>query len=340
MQKTKINWADSVWNPITGCSPISAGCERCYASRMATRLRGRYGYPDKNPFRVTLHPDKLLQPLSTRKPRRIFISSMSDWMHPDVPDDYRDKMLAIMALTPWHTYYTLTKRADNLLRYFQQAGTNIHVSAEAVNLRAGIDAKTRRRLPSALNTHPCGGNVWPLPNVYLGVTTENQEMLDLRAPPLLQLGAMGWRTMVSAEPLLSDLDLHINDRRENELWRHYNLPVAAENQRPSWVIVGGETGPGARPMHPDWARSVRDQCAAAGVPFFFKGWGDWSPTYAFVRGIEINPDGTTQRGSLCAKDGTEKTYGGAVTMFHVGKKAAGRVLDGKTHDARPNPKGN
>jgi len=323
MQKTKINWADSVWNPITGCSPISAGCERCYARRMATRLHGRFGYPDKNPFRVTLHPDKLLQPLSTRKPRRIFISSMSDWMHPDVPDDYRDKMLAVMALTPWHTYYTLTKRVDNLLRYFDTSTDNREedVSRQMIQVSGGKSA---------------GLVEFPLPNVILGVTAENQAAADERIPLLLQTPAAV--RFVSIEPMLGPVNLVQSFRKiytgggvQSILHGYTRMPTL------DWVIVGGETGPGARPMHPDWVRRIRNDCAVAGVPFFFKGWGDWFPIYGTgrLRGDEedertpfvwVRPDGTMG-------DPVRLTN---PAMLHVGTKAAGRVLDGKTHDARPN----
>ena len=342
MQKTKINWADSVWNPITGCSPISAGCERCYARRMATRLHGRFGYPAKNPFRVTLHPDKLLQPLSTRKPRRIFISSMSDWMHPDVPDDYRDKMLAVMALTPWHTYYTLTKRADNLLRYAADPGMRSRVNDQICNWLFRVASADAMNAASEWeDTHypeTAGegfAREWPRPNIILGVTAENQEMLDLRVPLLLRLGALGWRTMVSAEPLLSAIDLTPWLESSRQEIRCLSASGVGGHQGPSLglIICGGETGPGARPVHPDWVRRIRDDCAAAGVLFHLKSLGEWVPSDE-VPASQADTYSSKRRGSRQSCKVIDETL-----FVRVGTKAAGRVLDGKTHDARPNPKG-
>jgi protein gp37 len=312
---------------------------------MATRLHGRFGYPDKNPFRVTLHPDKLLQPLSTRKPRRIFISSMSDWMHPDVPDDYRDKMLAVMALTPWHTYYTLTKRADNLLRYAADPGMRSRVNDQICNwLFRVVSADAMNAASAWEDTHypeTAGegfAREWPRPNIILGVTAENQEMLDLRVPLLLRLGALGWRTMVSAEPLLGPLDLHVasnfSSGGHGPSWL-LPIPSGAGGMTATigFVIVGGETGPGARPMHPDWVRKVRDDCAAAGVPFFLKQLGEWVPSDE-VPASQADTYSSKRRGSRQSCKVIDETL-----FVRVGTKAAGRVLDGRTHDARPNPKG-
>lgn len=210
MPTTKIEWTDATWSPVTGCTPISAGCEHCYARRMAMRLRGRWGYPKDEPFGVTLHPDRLDQPLRWKKPRRIFVCSMGDLFHPDVQPAWFDKCFAVMEKASWHTFQVLTKRPR------------------------------RARLATCLLERMC--------NLWLGVTIESGEYVD-RINHLKTIDVP--IRFLSLEPLLGPLP---------------NLPLAGID----WVIVGAETGPGARPMDPDWARDVRDQCRGAGIPFFFK----------------------------------------------------------------------
>lgn len=213
---TKIEWTDETWNPVTGCRPISEGCQNCYAKRMANRLRGRYGYPADDPFRVTFHPDKLGQPLKWKKPKRIFVCSMGDLFAAHF--DTIRKVLT-QPKTPSgkkHTYMILTKRPLRMLEFY--------------------------------STYP-----WYTEdnqNIWLGVTAENQAMADERIPVLLQIPAAV--RFVSVEPMLEPVDIRP--------WI-YAL---------DWVICGAETGPGARPMKLEWARDLRDQCKAAGVPFFFK----------------------------------------------------------------------
>jgi protein gp37 len=228
---TRIEWCDETWNPVTGCAPISEGCDNCYAQRMANRLRGRYGYPAEKPFRVTWHADRLAKPERWRRPRRIFVCSMGDLFHGDVRVEWIDKMLAVMAECPQHTFMVLTKRAMN------------------------IESKLYGEAPCRfLGAGGC------LPNLWLGVTAENQFRADKNVAELLKIPAA--LRFVSAEPLLGPVDL---------------VSAGLRPMNIDWVICGGETGPGARLVHPDWVRSLRDQCVAAGVPFFFKGWGDVGP---------------------------------------------------------------
>lgn len=238
MGNTKIEWCNKVYNPITGCSPISEGCRNCYARRMANRLKGRYGYPKRDPFKVTFHPDRLEEPLHWNNPSRIFVCSMGDWMHPDVSTRWIDQILEVMTACPQHIFLTLTKRPEN------------------------FDAK----LYGATIDHGCrelGGGDY-LSNLWLGVTAENQRTADERIPILLN--TLAARRFISIEPMLGPIDLRWIDiqKRLNVIEIH-------------WVICGGETGPGARPLHPDWVRALRDQCQSANVPFFFKHWSTASP---------------------------------------------------------------
>lgn len=242
MSQTKIEWTDRTWNPATGCTPISPACDHCYAARMATRLRGRFGYPAADPFAVTLHPERLDEPMRWRKPSRVFVCSMGDLFHEDVPTEFILRVLDRANSAPQHVYQVLTKRAD--------------------------------RMFDIANLVRESGEHWPLPNIWLGVTAENQEQADKRIPVLLQIPAAV--RFVSLEPLLGDVRLDRPPSGSEPLGSGIYPPWLIQGL--DWVIAGGETGPGARPMHPDWVRSVRDQCQAAGVPFFFKGWGAHVPT--------------------------------------------------------------
>jgi len=233
---TKIEWTEETWNPVTGCSKVSPGCDHCYAERMSKRLRGRLGYSDDEPFKVTLHPDKLNRPLRWRKPRRVFVCSMGDLFHGGVPIDYIINIFLVMAESPQHTFQVLTKRPDGML------------SLQEVLEKEMLELKHQ----------------WPLPNVWLGVTAEDQQRADERIPLLLLCSAAV--RFVSCEPLLGPIDLRDQPFRDGcgVDAMHPADPMMSLD----WVIVGGETGPGARQMHPMWARFLRDQCVAADVPFF------------------------------------------------------------------------
>lgn len=283
---TKIEWTEATWNPIVGCSIVSPGCTNCYAMRQAARLLDKPGSHYEGTTRrvngnavwtgkVALAPDRiLLQPLRTRKPTMWFVNSMGDLFHEDVPNEWIDKVFAVMALCPQHTFQVLTKRSARMLDY-------VGTMAGDYNLRlpeaAGV---VDRDLWPAHVAHM----QWPLPNVWLGVSAEDQRRLvdrsaDLEATPAAV-------RFVSGEPLLSALDLDLgphdcpqcNGCGSIEAWGGepggQQCPSCGGSggvyRRLDWIIVGGESGPNARPMHPDWARSIRDQCAAAGVSFFMK----------------------------------------------------------------------
>ena len=274
MAETRIEWADTVWNPVTGCNKVSAGCANCYAERMSKRLAGRYGYPKDEPFRVTLHPEKLDEPLKWKKPRRIFVNSMSDLFHEDVPDRFIIKVFETMANAQWfngHTFMVLTKRPERMKRIVEAIKDDLDEQAELEKLPNGM---TRRKM----TFH------FPLQNIWLGVSVENQAAADERIPLLLQTSAAV--RFISAEPLLGPVSL--SQWLLSPGWvptynnpDNYNCEESAEptNENIQWVITGGESGPGARPVHPDWVRSLRDQCQAAEVPFFFKHWGEWQTFY-------------------------------------------------------------
>lgn len=224
MSNTKIEWTTKRWNPITGCTPISAGCDHCYARRMAQRLAGRFGYPADDPFRVTFHPDRLELPLHWRKPSKIFVNSMGDLMHSKVAPSLISRILTTIALCPDHTFQILTKRPENILNK-----THKFYNSYAMH---GIDY---------------------LPNIWLGVTVESAKHKD-RIDVLRTIPAAV--RFVSFEPLLGDVG---------------ELDLTGIH----WVIVGGETGLGARQMHSHWSYNIFDQCIQAKVPFFFKTWGSF-----------------------------------------------------------------
>ena len=208
-----IEWTQSTWNPLTGCTKISAGCQHCYAERMCRRLQAM-GQPNyANGFRLTMHEQMLDLPAAWRKPQLIFVNSMSDLFHQDVPLDFIQRTVAAMRRAPWHTFQVLTKRSERL-----------------------------RQLDPLID--------WP-GNVWLGVTVESSNYI-FRMEHLRQTRARV--RFVSAEPLLGPLP---------------NLDLRGIH----WVIVGGESGPGARPVAEEWVVGIRDQCLQAGVPFFFKQWG-------------------------------------------------------------------
>ncbi len=213
--KSAIEWTDATWNPVTGCTKISPGCKNCYAERLALRLREMGNPRYKNGFRITLHPDQVDLPLRWAKPKMIFVNSMSDLFHEEVPLSYIAQVFELMGEAPQHTFQVLTKRHTRL-------------------------AELMPRLPL-------------LANVWVGVSVENQLWADRRIPALKSVAAAV--RFLSCEPLLRPISL------------------AKHLGGIDWVIVGGESGPRARPMEPSWARAIRDECLEAGVPFFFKQWG-------------------------------------------------------------------
>ncbi|HEG43358.1 MAG TPA: phage Gp37/Gp68 family protein [Phycisphaerales bacterium] len=388
MSKTKIEWTDETWNVTGGCTPVSAGCLNCAAARSARRCIGfgndKYkGLVNGSKWtgEIRLYPDELEKPLHWKQQRRVFVDFMSDLFHPDVPFDFIDKVWAVMALCPDHTFQVLTKRPERMAEYIN------FITGEASDGPGGypvqdhfsdviLDSKSYMEKATALEkddlkyNHAAGRRTpsydyfyaeilnkieaihWPLPNVWLGTTAENQEMANLRIPELLKCPAA--KRFVSVEPMLGAVDLtkyvtlrygkspdDCNVMDSCGECNTYPCPSKPNVIYLDWVICGGESGPGARPMYPDWARSIRDQCKAAGVPFFFKQWGAWVDSdLTEVKGNIKNakimfPDGSTVLWQDKPWNHYEFYERGGLEVVRVGKKKAGSLLDGAQHKEMP-----
>jgi len=334
---SKIEWTDATWNPIRArllsdpsrlgwyCVHASEGCRNRYAETMNRRGIGT-GLPYKPGHRkdveIFINDKQLKDPLRWKRPRKIFVCSMTDLFADFVPDEMIDQVFAIMALCPQHTFQILTKRADRMREY----------------QTALMDG--RRRVLSAMsdlgasNTPANSAALWgmtarePLPNVWLGVSVEDQDAANSRIPDLLQTpAAIRW---LSCEPLLGAVEI---DCPAVE-WMDFPEGHGIQGDRLifDWIVVGGESGPHARPMHPDWARSLRDQCASAGIPFLFKQWGEH---------VHLSERQVTLQAYSIVVDNQLKRYrhfgsaDGLDIIYRVGKKAAGRLLDGVEHNGFP-----
>lgn len=301
--KTAIEWSDATWNPTVGCSKVSPGCDHCYAETLVNRFAPSKGFPNRFDDMLLRGERFLTLPLSKKwsAPRRIFVNSLSDLFHKDVPNEHILRVFEVMEQAEQHTFQLLTKRPGRMRSFL------------------------RKHYPT------------PLPNVWGGTSVEDDYWAGVRIPLLLDAPlAVRWLSM---EPLLGPVDLHAKD---DGMYGHW-LPDFGEQyddgscepvcqahgisrcrQRPGctfidWVVVGGESGRGARPMHPGWARSIRDQCVAAGVPFLFKQWGEWAPPWT----TKILSQPAIHR----FDDGT--------FVVRAGKGRAGRELDGRTWDEYP-----
>ncbi len=309
----KIEWTDATWNPITGCTKVSAGCKHCYAEREWPRMTKLVpAYAGRDFTDVRTHADRLDQPLRWKKPRLIFVNSMSDLFHPDVPDSFLDKIFAVMVLADHHVFQVLTKRADRMRAYLTDPARKQRIYAALLAMCGGDADEQHLRKVAFQDAYP---------NVWLGVTVEDRAAAEERVPLLLATPAsIRW---LSCEPLLgavsltglpggpdADEDVRIDGLRGTFVTSPRQETPSPLSARINWVVAGGESGPKARPMHPDWARSLRDQCAAADVPFLYKQWGEWAPSAA-------------------------NSGEGDGLMARVGKKAAGRLLDGVQHDGWP-----
>lgn len=321
---SKIEWTDATWNPVRGCTRVSEGCRGCYAERDAARFSqpGQWGHgfaENKNgearwTGQVALIPHMLDLPLRWKTPRKIFVNSTSDLFHEALADAAIDRVFAVMALCPQHTFQVLTKRPERMREYFlKRRFLDVHPLEDRGD---AISAAMNEIAPQ----HWCKRELQdyteeglPLANIWLGTSCEDQPTFDDRAAYLRSTPAAV--RFLSLEPLLGAID---------------GCGFAGID----WVIVGGESGPKARPMHPDWARSIRDQCAAAGVAFFFKQWGAWGATANI--GFGDTPNAKTH---VFRTGRTFDTLGGPVPygieMRRVGKKRAGRLLDGVEHSAMP-----
>lgn len=332
---TKIEWTNQTWNPLAGCTRASAGCDNCYAASMALRLEGMANakiakgedpgglakYIDVTTRngkgvamfngKINLDHNALNEPLTWKKPRLVFVNSMSDLFHHNVPDDFICSVFDVIGRTSKHTYQVLTKRPMRMLSW------------------------QRKYMPEGLPA-----------NVWAGTSVENQEAADERIPELLKVSASV--RFLSCEPLLGEVNI-----RPSIGLSPYGVRVDYGNCI-NWVIVGGESGHNARPMHPDWVRSLRDQCQEAGVPFFFKQWGEWSlinkTEEIIYQGIPIgrykDPRRFTEVGVISPGgewyEGSTGWNGRAIDpdtneayMVKVGKKVSGRLLDGREWNEMP-----
>lgn len=281
MAKTTIEWTDRTWNFLRGCSRISRGCGDstgggCYAEAIARRFSGA-GLPYEGTIsergkwngNITFHEDKLLEALRWKKPQRVFVNSMSDLFHENVKDEWIDKAFAVMALTPHLTYQILTKRPERALEWFTNRGTwpllTMIESLMMKDERYNSGRQSRARFARKVGNVELAEIDWPLPNVWLGVSVEDQKTADERIPLLLQTPAAV--RFLSVEPLLSRVDLKFHlgiDSNHDDLKGLVN-----------WVIVGTESGPNRRVAKLEWIESIVEQCQAAGTP-------------AFVKQIELN----------------------------------------------------
>lgn len=319
---------------------ISPGCTNCYAMKLAgTRMKhhpSRQGLtqPSKaGPVwngQVRLNEEWLTQPLGWTRPRRIFVCAHGDLFHEAVPDTWIDRVFAVMALAPQHQFQVLTKRAERMRDYLSSPDFR---TRRALALRAMYHAgEPATRSDRFIRD--------PLPNVWLGVSVEDQARADERIPLLLDTpAAIRW---ISAEPLLGPVQIpDVIDRGAQGIWFD---PLRPKGLGINWVVVGGESGKDARPMHPDWALQLRDQCAAAGVPFLFKQWGEWAPGVWEDLGDACHFE-AQERGVRVPDMSNHEVWSRRVHWFaaapdgpgaiRIGKTAAGRLLDGRLHDALP-----
>lgn len=276
---TKIEWCDVVWNPVTGCSQVGVGCKNCYAARMFKRLSANPNTPryyGREFGDVRCHPELLDLPRGWKKPKAIFVNSMSDLFHEAVSFGFIEECFKSIARADWHTFIVLTKRVERMREF-------------------------------AMLLKECGYD--PIPNLVLGVSCSTQEEVELDLPILLDTPAA--KRIVSLEPLCCHVDFMAKRPGIPKWWQGALNPLSRING----VIVCGETGPGARPMHPEWVRSICDQCAHAGVSFFFKGWGEWYPAGKSI------------------VENARMVVMGNEAFYRIGKRRSGRILDGVEHNA-------
>lgn len=334
-----IAWTDETWNPIRGCGRVSPECINCYAERVARRFSGP-GQPYEGLIakggqwnnKIKVVPDHLTDPLRWRRPRRIFVNSMSDLFHEAVPEHFIDSVFAVMALADHHIFQILTKRPERMMTYMQGLlERSRDIAQSAVSLWGGKDPDAvwelvQRRIAEG-----------PLPNVWMGTSIGNQAAADERMPFLMRTpAAVIW---ISVEPMIGPVNLMEWLWEPTGDWRTHNgkrqmKMILPAGQRLGWVVLGGESGEGSRPMHPNWARQVRDQCKQAGVPFFFKQWGEFVddgnnplptpyPEKLRKSALKVKLDGTfvTIHSEIVGSD--------YAIMMKLGKRVTGTLLDGK-----------
>ncbi len=406
-ERSKIEWTDATWNPLrarnraTGkvghyCVHASEACRNCYSEDWQARFQNpiRFAAQDRAKVDLFLDEKALTQPLRWRRPRRVFVCSMTDLFGDWVEDEWIDRIFAMMALCPQHTFQVLTKRPERMRSWFEEKwqGTparevcRIHIPAGKETGRRvrieeacepfldafGLADPSNEKLWTEAGRCKAMGWDWPLPNVWLGTSVEDQKTADLRIPELLATPAsVRW---ISAEPLLGPVDMHryllgvragypagCQCGHGHGFTRCPNTGGVSQSchecdcrtfrKAPGkglhWVVAGGESGRNARPMHPDWPRGIRDQCASAGIPFLLKQIGEWlpwepdaAPYWKSQNGrvedkhnlfpADFDADPRWEDGlSFVASDESHATF------QRVGKRAAGRLLDGVLHDAFP-----
>lgn len=329
MKNTKIEWTHppgyqgDTWNPIRGCSRVSEGCRNCYAETVAHRFGGP-GQPyegltvvgNDGPRwngKIMFVEGHLEDPLRRKHPTCYFVNSMSDLFHENISFEIIDKIFAVMALCPQHIFQILTKRSERMREYIETRKRYIAVALEMehITFALGEAGKDWNGKTSNLKNEP-----FILSNVWLGVSVEDQKTADARIPILLDTpAAVNW---ISAEPLLGPIDL-----------KNYFRCDCGEDTLDKildWVVVGGESGAGARPMHPDWVTKIIEDCTGAKCPVFFKQWGEyiWTDEYPTTDDLKIYTPFTGIYGS-----------GDQTAVYKVGKKKAGRLLDGKEYSQFP-----
>jgi protein gp37 len=305
MEGSGISWTDNTHNEWLICTKVSAGCDNCYAEPLVVTRMGRGEWGKGKPRALTSEANRR-KPFAwnrqaEKEGRRIkvFTASLSDVFDEEVPDAWRNGLFDTIRATPHLDWLVLTKRLAKMRRYVG-------------------DMVEWRELP---------------PNVWWGCSVENQPTADQRIPELLKLRALVGDAplWLSVEPLIGGVDLEKISLGCGHTPLHCACSAPCDHAKVDWVIVGGESGPGARPMHPDWARSLRDQCVAAGVAFHFKQWGEWAPGKEHPGAITRGPN--TVNWSAAGKDNPFAKSG--VCMVKVGKKAAGRILDGREWNEFP-----
>lgn len=334
MGKTSIEWTETSWNPLRGCSRVSEGCRNCYAETVANRFKGP-GMPYEGLIakggqwngKIRPLPEKLEEPLRWRKPRRVFVNSMSDLFHENVPFEFIASVFSIMSVTTRHTYQILTKRPERVIEFFDWA-------VDQTIPGWPDDSRIIEAWPDGLEWkgYDNCGPVFPYDNIWIGVSVEDQITANERIPLLLRIPAsVRW---ISAEPLLGPINVTFAQctcPAPGDALRTRHLLGCPADRRPhrhchwsiDWVVVGGESGSNARPMDLRWARALRDQCVATNTPFFFKQWGDW---------------GYSGQGARIGNSKEKRTLFPGVISFRVGKKNAGRFLDGREWNEYPTNK--
>lgn len=325
--------AEVFWNLVSGCSQVSEGCKNCHAQVQAGRLNRpgqiysgltiRTEEGAKWTGDTKLSFDLLMEPLKWVKPRNVLVAPLSDLFHENVPDAFIDKVFAVMALCSQHRFVLQTKRAKRLMEYCQSLKTRPYEVASALM----EDLKLAPYAPGSQDFHTADGDIQNvvmkglLPNLSISISIENQAAADERLPALLATPAA--EKSVDVSPLLGMIDLKLMEVSDL-----------------AWISVSGEAGPGSRPMHPDWVRSIRDQCSKAGIPFVFPQWGDWVPVAIIKQtpevdqrpGHEMAPYKTMRLSEARNEQLHCVETGSTYLMSRVGKKASGRVLDGKIWD--------